>query len=148
MKSNRFDFLIEMAYDIWRSGAHLTEVPITSYGRQKGTSKFSRRAILEAAILVWRLGLGASKRRQAWRVEGAEQGREGIRKMSGQSVHACRVVSTRRANTTPISSFLMSHPSAMIPRINCEYSGPIACVSMKSVSTRSGEGRFSPSIPQ
>jgi hypothetical protein len=61
MKSNGFDFLIEMAYDIWRSGARLTEGPITSYGRQKGTSKFSRRAILEAAILVWHLGLGASK---------------------------------------------------------------------------------------
>jgi hypothetical protein len=65
MKSNGFDFLIEMAYDIWRSGAHLTEVPITSYGRQKGNSEFSRRAILEAAILAWCLRLGTGKKRKA-----------------------------------------------------------------------------------
>jgi len=65
MKANGYSFLIEMAYDIWRSGARLTEVPITFYGRQKGNSEFSRRAILEAAILAWCLRLGTGKKRKA-----------------------------------------------------------------------------------
>ena len=53
-----YGFQIEVAYRIWRSGGRLTEVPITFYGRQKGISKLSRRMIVEAAVLVWRLRLG------------------------------------------------------------------------------------------
>ena len=53
-----YGFLIEVAYRIWRSGGRLTEVPITFYGRQKGISKLSKRMIVEAAVLVWRLRLG------------------------------------------------------------------------------------------
>ena len=52
-----YGFQIEVAYRIWRSGGRLTEVPITFYGRQKGISKLSRRMIVEAAVLVWRLRL-------------------------------------------------------------------------------------------
>lgn len=55
LKANGYGFLIEIAYHIWRSGGRLTEVPITFYGRHRGTSKMSKRMILEAAILVWRL---------------------------------------------------------------------------------------------
>ena len=58
VKASGYAFQIEMAYRIWRSGGRLTEVPITFYGRQRGASKMSRRIILEAAILVWRLRLG------------------------------------------------------------------------------------------
>lgn len=53
-----YGFQIEVAYRIWRSGGRLTEVPITFYGRQKGISKLSKRMIVEAAVLVWRLRLG------------------------------------------------------------------------------------------
>jgi dolichol-phosphate mannosyltransferase len=53
-----YGFQIEVAYRIWRSGGRLTEVPITFYGRQKGISKLSKRMIIEAAVLVWRLRLG------------------------------------------------------------------------------------------
>jgi dolichol-phosphate mannosyltransferase len=62
MKANGYGFFIEMTYHIWGSGARLTEVPITFYGRQKGTSKPSRSIILEAAILVWRLRFTGRKR--------------------------------------------------------------------------------------
>ncbi|MBM2835933.1 MAG: Dolichyl-phosphate beta-D-mannosyltransferase, partial [candidate division NC10 bacterium] len=56
-----YGFQIEVAYRIWRSGGRLTEVPITFYGRQKGISKLSRRMIVEAAVLVWRLRLGRER---------------------------------------------------------------------------------------
>ncbi|MBI4381017.1 MAG: polyprenol monophosphomannose synthase [candidate division NC10 bacterium] len=52
-----YGFQIEVAYRIWRSGGRLAEVPITFYGRQKGISKLSKRMIVEAAVLVWRLRL-------------------------------------------------------------------------------------------
>jgi dolichol-phosphate mannosyltransferase len=57
VKASGYAFQIEMAYRIWRSGGRLAEVPITFFGRQKGVSKMSKRIILEAAILVWRLRL-------------------------------------------------------------------------------------------
>ena len=50
---------------MWRSGGGLTEVPITFYGRQKGVSKLSKRMIVEAAFLVWRLRLGRGNRASA-----------------------------------------------------------------------------------
>jgi dolichol-phosphate mannosyltransferase len=56
-----YGFQIEVAYRIWRSGGRLTEVPITFDGRQKGISKLSRRMIVEAAVLVWRLRLGRER---------------------------------------------------------------------------------------
>jgi dolichol-phosphate mannosyltransferase len=56
-----YGFQIEVAYRIWRSGGRLTEVPITFYGRQKGISKLSKRMIVEAAVLVWRLRLGRDR---------------------------------------------------------------------------------------
>lgn len=58
IKANGYSFNIEIAFRIWRSGGRLAEVPITFYGRQRGTSKMSERTILEATILVWRLRLG------------------------------------------------------------------------------------------
>jgi dolichol-phosphate mannosyltransferase len=57
IRSNGYGFLIELGYRIWRAGGRLTEVPIIYYGRQQGVSKMSRRIMLEAAILVWRLRL-------------------------------------------------------------------------------------------
>ena len=66
LKAAGYGFLIETAYRIWKSGGHLTEVPIVFYGRQKGTSKMSKRMILEAALLVWRLRLGGPTKRTFW----------------------------------------------------------------------------------
>ena len=61
LKAAGYGFLIQIAYRIWRSGGRLTKVPITFYGRRKGASKMSKRMMLEAAILVWRLRLGGGK---------------------------------------------------------------------------------------
>ena len=61
IRASGYGFQIEVAYHIWRSGGRLAEVPIIFYGRQKGTSKLSKRMVLEAAILVWRLSLGGGK---------------------------------------------------------------------------------------
>jgi dolichol-phosphate mannosyltransferase len=47
-----------MAHRVWKCGGRLTEIPIIFYGREKGLSKMSRRIILEAALLVWRLRFG------------------------------------------------------------------------------------------
>lgn len=58
IKADGYGFLIEMAYRLWKSGGRVAEVPIIFYGRQKGMSKMSKRMILEAALLVWRLRLG------------------------------------------------------------------------------------------
>lgn len=61
LKASGYGFLIEIAYRIWKSGGRLIEVPITFYGRQKGTSKMSKWMMVEAALLVWRLRLGRGK---------------------------------------------------------------------------------------
>ncbi len=62
LKASGYGFLIEMAYRIWKSGGRLAEVPIIFYGRKKGMSKMSRRMMLEAAYLVWRLRFSGGKR--------------------------------------------------------------------------------------
>ncbi len=60
LKASGYAFQIEMAHRIWKSGGHLTEVPIIFYGREKGRSKMSRRIVIEAAVLVWRLRFGGT----------------------------------------------------------------------------------------
>jgi dolichol-phosphate mannosyltransferase len=57
-RASGYAFQIEMAHRIWKCGGSLGEVPIIFYGREKGLSKMSRRIILEAAFLVWRLRFG------------------------------------------------------------------------------------------
>jgi dolichol-phosphate mannosyltransferase len=58
LKASGYAFQIEMAHRVWKCGGRLTEIPIIFYGREKGLSKMSRRIILEAALLVWRLRFG------------------------------------------------------------------------------------------
>jgi dolichol-phosphate mannosyltransferase len=58
LRSNGYAFQIEMAYRVWKSGGRLGEVPIIFYGRQRGMSKMSRRIVLEASLLPWRLRFG------------------------------------------------------------------------------------------
>ncbi len=60
VQASGYAFQIEMAYRTWKAGGRLTEVPIIFYGRERGISKMSKRIILEAAILVWRLRFGRS----------------------------------------------------------------------------------------
>src|SRR4051794_14929573 len=48
-------FQIEMTYRASRAGARVAEVPITFRDRQTGTSKMSRRIIVEALLVVVRL---------------------------------------------------------------------------------------------
>ncbi len=61
LKATGYGFQIETAYRVWRSGGRLTEIPIIFYGRRSGASKMSKQIIVEAAILVWRLRLGAGR---------------------------------------------------------------------------------------
>jgi dolichol-phosphate mannosyltransferase len=61
LRSKGYGFHIELTYRIWRSGGRLTEVPIVFYGRQRGISKMSKRIIVEATLLVWRLRLGMGR---------------------------------------------------------------------------------------
>ncbi len=58
IRASGYAFLIEMAYRTWKAGGRLTEVPIIFHGRERGMSKMSKRIILEAALLVWRLRFG------------------------------------------------------------------------------------------
>jgi dolichol-phosphate mannosyltransferase len=57
-KASGYAFLIEMAYRTWKHGGRLTEVPIIFYGRRRGHSKMSKKIMVEAALLVWRLRFG------------------------------------------------------------------------------------------
>ena len=50
-----YGFQIEMTYRALLQGFRVTEVPITFTERERGTSKMSRRIVLEAATLVPRL---------------------------------------------------------------------------------------------
>jgi len=56
--SNGYAFQIEMKYRAYRKGFRLAEVPITFNDRHVGQSKMSRRIIVEALWIVWRLRLG------------------------------------------------------------------------------------------
>ena len=56
--SNGYAFQIEMKYRAYRKGFRLAEVPITFNDRHVGQSKMSRKIILEALWVVWRLRLG------------------------------------------------------------------------------------------
>jgi apolipoprotein N-acyltransferase len=63
-----YGFQVELAYRAWRAGYVVGEVPITFREREHGTSKISRRIVVEALWLVtlWgirdRLGLGGRRR--------------------------------------------------------------------------------------
>jgi dolichol-phosphate mannosyltransferase len=58
LRSDGYGFQIETTWHIWKSGLRVREVPITFQDRMAGKSKLSRRIVLEAIVLVWRLRLG------------------------------------------------------------------------------------------
>ena len=55
IKSNGYAFQIEITFKIYNKGFKITEIPIVFYERRSGNSKMSKKIILEAAIMVWRL---------------------------------------------------------------------------------------------
>jgi dolichol-phosphate mannosyltransferase len=53
--SNGYSFQIEMTHKLWRQGLRVAEVPIIFTDRFQGTSKMSRKIVIEALGMVWRL---------------------------------------------------------------------------------------------
>jgi len=63
VKSNGYSFQIEMTHRLWREGFKIAEVPIIFADRVEGTSKLSRRIVVEAFWMVWWLWLQNGMRR-------------------------------------------------------------------------------------
>jgi dolichol-phosphate mannosyltransferase len=55
IRSDGYGFQIETTYRLIRSGARVVEVPITFADRVAGASKLSRRIVIEAFFVVWKL---------------------------------------------------------------------------------------------
>ena len=55
VSSHGYGFQIEMTYRAIKKGFRVREIPITFTDRQLGQSKMSKRIVLEAALLVWKL---------------------------------------------------------------------------------------------
>jgi dolichol-phosphate mannosyltransferase len=53
--SDGYAFQVEMAWEAYRAGARIVEVPITFVERRHGASKLSGRVIAESVLLPWRL---------------------------------------------------------------------------------------------
>jgi dolichol-phosphate mannosyltransferase len=53
--SDGYSFQIEMSFHAWRNGFRVREIPITFVDRRAGISKMSRRIIVEAVFVLWRL---------------------------------------------------------------------------------------------
>jgi dolichol-phosphate mannosyltransferase len=62
--SDGYSFQIEMKYRTIQSGFRLHEFPITFTDRKAGDSKISRRIVIEALLMVWKLKLGKKPQRQ------------------------------------------------------------------------------------
>jgi len=59
LHSEGYAFQIEVTYRLLRRGARVVEVPIVFVDRRVGLSKMSRRILLEAVAVVWRLRFSA-----------------------------------------------------------------------------------------
>lgn len=57
VKSDGYSFQIELNWLVWKQGLRLREIPIIFTDRVEGVSKMSRRIIIEAMWMVWRLRL-------------------------------------------------------------------------------------------
>jgi dolichol-phosphate mannosyltransferase len=55
VQSNGYSFQIEMTHRVWRRGLRVVEVPIIFTERSEGTSKMSRKIVIEALLRVWTL---------------------------------------------------------------------------------------------
>lgn len=61
IKSNGYEFTIELAYLFYRNGFSIKEIPIVFTDRRYGSSKLSKWIILNALTKVWKLRLGSKK---------------------------------------------------------------------------------------
>ncbi len=55
IRSSGYSFQIELKYRAWRAGFQLREVPFVFAERRAGTSKMSKRIVLEAVWRVWQI---------------------------------------------------------------------------------------------
>jgi dolichol-phosphate mannosyltransferase len=55
VRSDGYAFQVEMAWEGYRAGGTIVEVPITFVERREGSSKMSTRVIAESVVLPWRL---------------------------------------------------------------------------------------------
>ena len=55
VSSSGYSFQIEMNFKAWKRGFTLKEIPIIFYDRTEGSSKMSKKIIVEAIFLVWKL---------------------------------------------------------------------------------------------
>ena len=55
VRSDGYGFQIEVNFHTWKRGFRIRELPIVFVDRHSGTSKMSRRIIIEAFWLVWKL---------------------------------------------------------------------------------------------
>lgn len=55
VQSNGYGFQVEMTHRVWRKGLRVSEVPIIFADRVEGTSKMSKKIIVEALFMVWGL---------------------------------------------------------------------------------------------
>lgn len=55
--SNGYSFQIEMNFKAWKRKFRIKEIPIIFYDRTVGQSKMTRKIMLEAAFMVWKLKL-------------------------------------------------------------------------------------------
>jgi dolichol-phosphate mannosyltransferase len=55
ISSSGYAFQIEMNYKTWKRGFKISEIPIVFYDRTVGSSKMSKKIIIEAIFIVWKL---------------------------------------------------------------------------------------------
>lgn len=55
VRSNGYAFQVELKYRAWQKGFRFKESPIVFVDRDKGKSKMSKKIVLEAMWMVWRL---------------------------------------------------------------------------------------------
>ena len=55
LQSSGYSFQVEMAWEAVQRGLRVVEVPIVFVERAQGASKLNRSAIVESALLPWRL---------------------------------------------------------------------------------------------
>ncbi len=60
IRSEGYSFQIELTYRAHQAGFRIVEIPIVFRERREGESKISRRIVLEAMVVVWRLRFGRS----------------------------------------------------------------------------------------
>jgi dolichol-phosphate mannosyltransferase len=63
IRSDGYSFQIEMNYHCKEMGFSIGEVPIIFIDRHAGTSKMSKKIVLEAVIMVWKLKFGSLLKR-------------------------------------------------------------------------------------